>query len=705
MRKLLKIATSVRERVSLEERRDPVADPDVIQLDAPVEQPVVDDGVGSTAPSAIPENAELPAPEVSPEAPAAVEEPVVEPETDPVTTPEADPVPPAAVAETPADEVGGADLPAVEPVPPSEAATDPAATPEDGAATDPTPQPTDEPTPDPMPTDAAPVADPDLPPDATDSVPDAPLATDDVPVTGEAPVAPTEEPGADSVPEAAPVGEPAAPVTEPEPVAPADATTDPVAEPGASEPAPTTDGEKVTDEMTSAWVDGVSVDAEEVKQHLEDAAAEVMDADNTTDELEEAAVALENLREIIQEGLATENPAVSDTTVNLVHIEAEKALEHVGEVLTIKSIESTQSPLERLQLTMEAIGEKLEEIWEAIKVAVKRAWEAWVKFFNGLIDSAQNVKNNIEKMRKALKALKGGEEQVGADAIKGSLAAHVGFDGLKNIQDLLSAFTKLDSGMSPFLENSKAVVHKAILNAGNEVIEAVQSKDDSETKERSVGITFGKIITDYSSLGTKLVKMVSDKATTDTDSEFNITGVVTTTSGMLPGGYVLEASDFARKEGMFTIDHFTTLARGRFIRIDRESVKAEAAPVANEAEMLKLLDVLESLIDSVIKSKSDVSQFNRDIDAFNRQAQKAITDASHDDDRRLNDITTYLRAIANIGPSLVRQNTTLMNLVVTISNNALKYVTACAKLYPSYGGEAIEGSVEKGTSGTGLAVA
>lgn len=515
------------------------------------------------------------------------------------------------------------------------------------------------------------------------------VASDVPPVTGEAPVAPEADFGA-------PSGEAVADDLSASTV-PGDASADPVdgaaapVDAAAAEPAEPVDPVDAVEpeEMTSSWVDGVQVDAEEVKQKIEEAANDVADADNVTSELEDAAVALEELSSKISENLAEDNPIVSDTTVNLTRIVAEKSLERIGEVVNLPvSMESAATPRARLMITLEAIDGKLAQIWEAIKKALTIAWEAVVKFFKTLFDSAFRVKQAIVELREAVKGMNTDEAPT-ADKVTGGVVNDVGFENWDSVDKLKQRLSKFTGAMNPFLENSKQAIHDVIVNAGNKMVEICKEQDsDKDYQEVMLTELLGTMLVGYSGLGTKLAMAVADGGKRVNSK--SLSGLVETDSGEIPGGYRITALDFDNNPGRLTNLHLVNVMFGKFVHVSRTDYNATEAPAATAGDLTALLDTVEELVDVVIASKDGVSKFESDIASFRRQAESAMKEANVAVVGQ-NSVSTYIRLLSSVGPSIVRQNSTLISLSVKIANGVVKYVAASAKLYPSFGKGAVKG--------------
>lgn len=737
MRKLLSIPTSVRTLVSLEERREaapaPTDDknPDVIDLTTVAEE-VVDGGVGATVPGAEPEGGDAPSAEISPEAPASAEEApevalatdasVAEPAADPVVEPVADvgATPPAAgeepgvepVVEPEADvsEPAPAEAPAVgeEPVT-SEPAVEPA--PEEVPVTEPAVEeppveaPVEEPIAEPVveepaaepaveepasdvppaeepvtdvPSDAAPFEEPGAEVAPVDGEQPSDLGTDEPPVTGEAPAEPPIDGLGTDVPAAE---EPAVGSDDPLSDGGAAVEGEPVVEPIAEE-APV--AEEPIEETTSAWVDGVSVDAEDIKQDIQVAAEEVVESDEDVEELTEAGVALEAIRDALVINTADEDPIISETTVNLTRVEVNKVLERVTDTCDIPSLESAGSRNQLYTLTLESIGEKIKEIWEAVKKALIAAWNALVGFLKNIFDGATRLKNQVTQLLSAVKGMKAGEAKV--QTIENpSLYSDIAAAGETSItpSNTQKSMAKLATVSSNYLGNINDSVHKVIASIGSDFIEAMEVRD--ATSEHIKFEAVGKIVAGYGAICGKLVENIADGV--------KKTGYLIT-SGSLPGSFHVGTLVLPRDLQIIdkaSRDVLNDIARGNALSVKRQdAVKGQDLPVLSPAEMQALLEEVEIIVDAVLASKASVDKFEDDIAIVRKKGDDVISTSDGDFGDKLVDFQLF-RVVVGMGPTLVKTNARFSSMLVTIGANVCKYVAASGKQYDEFG-SVVEGS-------------
>lgn len=166
--------------------------------------------------------------------------------------------------------------------------------------------------------------------------------------------------------------------------------------------------ESLRDEPAVAEEDAIEIatrpdpEAMEAEAVLVDASDEVIARDSDVAELTDAADTLETYRAVL-EGSLEEN-GMDRAGAQAVQVGLDSTLGRIGTEINTPAMESYGSASNRIQatrLTLEAIGDKLKEIWEAIKRALKAAWEAVKKFFAALFDSVERTRQTAEKVKAA----------------------------------------------------------------------------------------------------------------------------------------------------------------------------------------------------------------------------------------------------------------------------------------------------------------
>lgn len=703
MRKLLSIPTSVRTLVSLEERREATPpdekNPDVIDLTTVAEE-VVDGGPGAAVPGAEAEGDDAPAADISPEAPASAEEApvevalatdasVAEPAADvPVEPVAEDGATPPAAGETPAEEPAPAEADVTDPAPAEAPAVgeEPAPVPAEGEVpTEPAaePVPVEEPVAEPAVEEPAPGEEPsDATPFEEPAVDGTEPSTEEPPVTGEAPAEPPVD-GLDTGTDVPPAADDLSPVDGSD-VPPA--SDDPLADPAMpvdGEPAPVEEpvapvDETPVEETTSAWVDGVSVDAEEIKQEIAEGAEDVVAADDDVEELTEAAVALEAIQEALVINTADEDPIISETTVNLTRVEVNKVLERITDTCDIPSLESAGSKQAVYTLTLEALGEKIKEIWEAIKKAIAAAWSALMNFLKGIFDGATRLKAQVGKLRVAVNGMSSTEPS-NATISNSSVHAGVSIDGKDKItpEELNTSVGKLSQVATSFLGNSNKAIHNAMIAIGTSFVTEVQKGIDSSKDDKTAML--GYAIVAYGTLCGQLATNIAPGAK-------NMRTMIV--SGPLPGGFRLQAMvmpkdlEFVGPEEM---EIAQAIVNGDALTAERQSnATGTELPTLTQDQMLSMLDQVEGLVDAVLGSKDAVADFEKGVADIQKQGDAAIRSADGTFEGKSSDLQMF-RGITAMGPALVKTNSRFCSMLVTLGSNLCKYVASSGKEYAGFG--------------------
>lgn len=144
------------------------------------------------------------------------------------------------------------------------------------------------------------------------------------------------------------------------------------------------------------------VEVLEVQGALNEAADDVVARDTAVAELTDAADNLETYRAVLEESL--EENGMDRAGAMAVQVGLDSTLDRIGTRISTPALESYGSASNRIQatrLTIEAIADKIKEIWEAIKVALSRAWEAVKKFFTAIFDSVERLRQTAQKVKAA----------------------------------------------------------------------------------------------------------------------------------------------------------------------------------------------------------------------------------------------------------------------------------------------------------------
>lgn len=167
--------------------------------------------------------------------------------------------------------------------------------------------------------------------------------------------------------------------------------------------------EELTREPESEVVEDVveiasrpSAEVMEAQADIADVADELSERQVEVSELVDAADTLEDYRQTLTASL--DETGLDRAGAAVVQVGLTRTLARVGSDLSVPSLESYGSASNRIQstrLTLEAIGEKIKEIWEGIKKALAAAWAAFKKFVVMIFDRIERVRDQAQKVMEA----------------------------------------------------------------------------------------------------------------------------------------------------------------------------------------------------------------------------------------------------------------------------------------------------------------
>lgn len=477
----------------------------------------------------------------------------------------------------------------------------------------------------------------------------------DPPVTGEAPVveAPLEDIPAESTPpmENLTAGNPEG---EPEVAAPVDAATAPtdVVSDVSGDGIVVTDAAEMAtgtppEEMTSAWVDGVAVDVEEASRIVADAAAEIEGTDIALEELMDAAFSLEELHAVVSDNLAEENPILSEATLNLTKIHGDNVLRRVvSEVKNIPSLEEAGSLQAMTRLTLEALSENIQRVWEMVQSAMDAAVAALKNYVTAMVDV-------VERNRQSITSIKDQLTKLDDSAVPTNTVIDAGdIIGVGGVGELNQQVTTLSGKLESYFTESPSAT-QALLQKLRDLIPGVVAADTDYTADMSKEIS--GVVDVFMGVVGKVV-MGSGEGTQ-------------ATADVLPGGYVitLNGSDLSSGGTVVTLT-----------QVDSE--RTESLEVATVPQLRELIQTLEGLSDLVLKHREDYSQVNGDVESLMNDVKLNISSGAADNDGSTH-LTSNIQSLVNVVISVQRINQTIYQYTTILTSNVLMYVVSCLKQY------------------------
>ncbi len=168
---------------------------------------------------------------------------------------------------------------------------------------------------------------------------------------------------------------------------------------------------KVDVALSQVELTGVALENAEAKLDLESISVEQANVDIT--ELEEIAVGLESIQVAAQATIA--DGGLKRAGAVMMHVAVEGYANRLGlEEAMIPAIESFGSEGEAMtatQVSVEGIKDVINRVWEAVKAAVIKAYEAVANWFKQFFINAEKIKARAEKVKESVKDKTGDAEE------------------------------------------------------------------------------------------------------------------------------------------------------------------------------------------------------------------------------------------------------------------------------------------------------
>ena len=157
--------------------------------------------------------------------------------------------------------------------------------------------------------------------------------------------------------------------------------------------------------MPEAAVDEV-VEVQQENAEIAQDEAEMQDLEEAIETSEDAANGLENVQEFVEQK-QEENGGLTEGEAQAVQVATEALLSRFGGAVkvnmpTMEAFGAANGRAKSTQYTLESIGEKVKEIWEAIKKWVKKWWEKMQDWFNKHFSVAGRMVKQAKALREKL---------------------------------------------------------------------------------------------------------------------------------------------------------------------------------------------------------------------------------------------------------------------------------------------------------------
>lgn len=229
--------------------------------------------------------------------------------------------------------------------------------------------------------------------------------------------------------------------------------------------------------MPEAAVDEV-VEVQQENAEIAQDEAEMQDLEEAIETSEDAANGLENVQEFVEQK-QEENGGLTEGEAQAVQVATEALLSRFGGAVkvnmpTMEAFGAANGRAKSTQYTLESIGEKVKEIWEAIKKWVKKWWEKMQDWFNKHFSVAGRMVKQAKALREKLNKKFGTPEDTTWD-LTGSERKWLVSDAAKDEADVnglkaLSGTLYKDDSVKALKESNKTLIQsiKALTDASTE---------------------------------------------------------------------------------------------------------------------------------------------------------------------------------------------------------------------------------------------
>lgn len=449
--------------------------------------------------------------------------------------------------------------------------------------------------------------------------------------------------------------------------------------------------------LTSAWVQGVAVDNHDDVTDLKEGEEELDSYQHNEDELHDVATSLEELRNCcvpVSVGTHTETDDlstpvqteivadISDKAIDLLTSSSNQALSRLGSQLDLPATtESTGTPAERLQITMEAIDGKLKQIWEAIKKMAVAAWEAFVGFVKGIFDKAQRIRNQVSGLRKFVAQFKGATPEATEFENNAVWAGCcVELPGDKNEFDVAKVSPQFETYLSaakPYLLNAS----KALAPGLNLVFDRIAAIDPEKGETRqAMWEAFANLMGRYSKSVVMVTKMVGGETKLD-DSELNgfsfKKGLQPIYSNAGLGGGFLAVDIMDPNVNVdIAAPAFWNHASSRYVRGRVEVPEGAKVPTLTADQMETMLDQIDEAMETVLEYRPTFKAFEQQL-AKGQQATSKLANKIEGN----SEANIAIFASMKLVPKLTGFNQAIINGLYVQSSAMLQYIVASTKQY------------------------
>ena len=383
---------------------------------------------------------------------------------------------------------------------------------------------------------------------------------------------------------------------------------------------------------------------------------EIVSLEEAIDRLEEIHASLESFLEITEDSL--EEGGLDATTSQILRISTEALVSPLGLESPILSMESFGSDGERLSSTRVSIEEEkgtIAKIWEAIKKSMASLRTKVSNWYYNVIKNAKSISEKNTAFRKTIDEITGdaGDKKLKVNlsnlASKGQSASDI-VNNLSNTQDCLEAFT---SGAV------SGLIGKAI-----DEFKKVDAKGLTDESAKGFKESVKGVLEDY----TKLSSKTKDSGTV---KSMEMSGATVTKHKVMAGNKALFSY-------MFESDPFKNDWKVG-PNADGDNAGSEELSVLSKSELLAINSSVQSLIDEVVKYKSEFEKVKKVKEDIGKVGDDFVKEAKGSDGaKHAKGVVTVLKSFERMLNNPVNA---LTALAVKSSGAAMSLVSDMTKAY------------------------
>ena len=375
-----------------------------------------------------------------------------------------------------------------------------------------------------------------------------------------------------------------------------------------------------------------SADFEHRVSEAEAASTEVVERQAESRKLRDVGEVLEELNRIVTDVAADDD--VAPSTVALVRETANQTLRRTAQRLKdIPATENAMTHREHLMLSVESIGETLKQVWEAIKKAAERVYDALLKVVMGFIGVLESALRLAEDMQKDLPTLNWAD----ATAVPSPYAKYLSINNKLSAQWPREVLTDLQRAVQ---------IDHEIYDMASKVADDYVADFESAMRKNAITENWAAQAARCQGLFKGLrLKLASVATTPSSKPEAGAKGTVVYRSGLLPGERRIQFT--APEEGLDDVPFMVAfehclMSPGSVVRerYPQNAARPEIDKLpAVEKGLLKdavdgLVKLLKDMLAAQEARKKEAQQRRAKIGMMNMEMAKPLTDEALDTQSR-----------------------------------------------------------------------